>query len=122
RRHDLERAITGREGALHVAELAEQLALNRLRLDFQLGCFGRSCNDLRALRVRQTSSEEAFVEIEARGAHESERHPFALAELLGQRSKRQEVLAPLAPPSERTKNGLQRLVSDEPSVVIRLEQ
>ena len=46
---DLERAIARGERALHVAELAEELALDRLRLDLELRGLGRAGHRLGAL-------------------------------------------------------------------------
>jgi hypothetical protein len=82
--HDAQGAIARGERALHVAELAQELALDRLRLDFELGGFGRAGNVFGAFGVGKPAREEPLVEVEARRAHEREGHPLALAELLGE--------------------------------------
>src|SRR6185437_16453139 len=88
------------DGALHVPELAEDLAEQRERLDLQRGPPGEAGDLGRALRHGQAARQAPLVEIQTRRAHQRERHPVRLLALAGEAAERGEVRAALAPPAQ----------------------
>ena len=113
-----ERSVARRERALDVAELAQELADEGLRLDLERGDL-RRVRDLGGLSGHDGAAREvSLVEIVARAPQEAETDRTRRGQPAREPAKRLEVQEALAPPSERPVRAFERLVPvDAPPVV-----
>ena len=107
---------------MHVAELAQKLALDGLGLHLELRNFGGACDDFRPFGVGEPAGEKTFVEIEPRRPHECQGHPFAERHFARERAQSEQVLAPFAPAAERAVDRFQRFVGDELALIVRRKE